>query len=98
MWSKQTLSPDRLHLLLDKYQKGQLEDYSEIQELKRLLEARKREKEQAGDLAAVTVIAMILISITFLLSKKREVNRMQQFHQPNATRLTLPTVDGSQQI
>ena len=70
------LSPSELHHLLKKYREGKIQDINEARRLKELLEQRKREKEQEGDILAAIAIGLLLIGvialIAYLLSQQRE--------------------------
>lgn len=67
------LSSDRLHQLLEKYKRKEL-NIGEAEELEKLLEEKEREKEKKGDIAGAIFIGILLAAIAaviaYLLSKE----------------------------
>ena len=72
--SRNGLSSELLHELLDKYKNESLE-MDEAYELKALLEDEKAKKEQEGDTTGVVLVGILLLAvlafIAYLLSQKR---------------------------
>jgi len=73
LMDKIKLSSDRLHQLLEKYKRKEL-NIGEAKELEKLLEEKEREKEKKGDIAGAIFIGILLAAIAaviaYLLSKE----------------------------
>ncbi|MBL7117651.1 MAG: hypothetical protein ISS94_02555 [Candidatus Syntrophoarchaeum sp.] len=73
LMDKIKLSSDRLHQLLEKYKRKEL-NIGEAKELEKLLEEKEREKEKKGDIAGAIFIGILLSAIAaviaYLLSKE----------------------------
>lgn len=68
-----SLSPQRVHELLEKYRNGTL-DAAEAEELRSLLEEEKKQKERDGDIGSAILIGLILLAILAIINaaSKRE--------------------------